>query len=151
MSRRNGPKADPKAIWYSKIDTLDRAAEVLRETSKAFLGLAALQLVLAIWLGPALVVDALINGILALLLMKSRSRLVACYTEPSDSVSISTPTGGMQVEIERYVFGRGRPWGRGFSSRGVPARRPSPDPSPPNKALQLTSVPAFRPPSGAPG
>jgi len=45
------------------------------------------------------------------------------------------------------VFDRGRPWGRGFSSRGQQRlfrrlfqRRPSVDRAPPNKAWQLTSA-----------
>jgi hypothetical protein len=66
-----------KTGLFSPIDTREAALKTVRDASLGFLFLAGLQAVIGIAIAPALLVDAMVIGSLALFLMKSNSRAAA--------------------------------------------------------------------------
>jgi uncharacterized membrane protein len=66
-----------KTGLFSPIDTREAALKTVRDASFGFLFLAGLQAVIGMAIAPALLVDAMVIGSLALFLMKSNSRAAA--------------------------------------------------------------------------
>jgi hypothetical protein len=66
-----------KNVWYGKIETKEDAKKVIKHSSNAFLVLAVVQIVLGFIADAASIIDGIVYLILALLLKKFNSRVVA--------------------------------------------------------------------------
>ncbi len=71
-----GDKPKKKGL-FSRIETHEDAAKMVRETAVAFLVLAGIQALIGFFLAPSTLVDAVVLAILALILWKGRSRVAA--------------------------------------------------------------------------
>lgn len=70
-------KSIKKNFLYSKIESMEDAMKVIKDTSKGFLALAAIQIALGFLINAAAIIDGVVCGILAILLWKLNSRVVA--------------------------------------------------------------------------
>lgn len=67
-----------KYNWFGKIESKEDAIKVIKDSSTGFFGLAAIQFALGLVIGMEAITDGVIYAVLALLLRKFNSRVVAC-------------------------------------------------------------------------
>ena len=77
FNKINMEQANKKNAWYGKIETKEDAIKVIKDSSNGFLLLSAIQMALGFIIGIETVIDGVIYLILALLLRKFNSRVVA--------------------------------------------------------------------------
>jgi len=70
-------KLNAKEIWISKITSKKQALEIIKGASYGYLAIAGIQIVFGYFVDTAAVIDGLIYAILALLLLKLKSRTIA--------------------------------------------------------------------------
>jgi|SRR3989344_2197731 len=65
--------------WYGKIETLEQALKVIKESAYGFFFISILQAGLGFALGASLWIDAIIFSVLAAVLLKFKSRVAAVF------------------------------------------------------------------------
>lgn len=66
-----------KKLWFGKIESKEDAIKVIKDSSNGFLILAAIQIGIGFLIGTTAIIDGVLYAILALLLRKFNSRVVA--------------------------------------------------------------------------
>jgi uncharacterized membrane protein HdeD (DUF308 family) len=86
---------------FGKIETKEDALKVIKDTAIAFYVVAALQIVLAFFIGLSAIIDGIIYIVLAFLLQKFNSRIVAVL------MLILTGIGVVVTAMNRLGSGQG--------------------------------------------
>ena len=66
-----------KRTWFSKIDSREDALKTIKDSSKGFFFVGGLQIVIGLFLAPALIWDGFLFIVLAGILLKWHSRIAA--------------------------------------------------------------------------
>ena len=86
---------------FGRIETKEDALKVIKDTAIAFYVVAALQIVLAFFVGFSVIIDGIIYVVLAFLLQKLNSRVVAVL------LLIVTGIGAVFTFMNRFGGGQG--------------------------------------------
>lgn len=87
-----------KEVWLGKIETKEQAFKVIKECSNGFYFVAALGVLVSFFLGRGYLIDAVVFVILAFLLRKFKSRIVAIIMSLMSSlVIISTIMSALKI------------------------------------------------------
>src|SRR5262245_27260633 len=82
--------AAQSSAWSLRVDTVDEAKKMIRESAMGFYAIAAIQAVVALVLGLSMLVDAILFATFALWLQRTNSRIAATLLLLLSAIAIVT-------------------------------------------------------------